>query len=67
MKFFLDENFPKAARGLLLSLGHECFDPRGTDLEGVSDSILLKEAWQMGGCHIDDRPGFFPYSGLPIP
>jgi hypothetical protein len=33
MKFFLDENFPKAAVGMLEEMGHEVFDLRGTDRE----------------------------------
>jgi len=28
MKFFLDENFPKAAFGMLEGMGHEVFDLR---------------------------------------
>ena len=44
MRFFLDENFPKAAISLLERAGHQCFDPRGTPLEGVEDDVLLEEA-----------------------
>ena len=29
MKFFLDENFPKSATGLLEGMGHKVFDLRG--------------------------------------
>lgn len=44
MTFFFDENFPKAASELLERFGHEWTDPRGTDLEGVNDSVLVEEA-----------------------
>ena len=37
MKFFLDENFPKAARALLAREGHESIDIRGTEKEGADD------------------------------
>ena len=48
MKFFLDENFPKAAAPFLEAQGHECFDPRGTELEGSDDDVLLAEARTVG-------------------
>jgi predicted nuclease of predicted toxin-antitoxin system len=44
MKFLLDENFPKAAVVLLRSSGHEVFDIRGTDDEGMEDDALFRKA-----------------------
>lgn len=44
MKFFLDENFPKAAVGMLEGMGHEVFDLRGTDREGSQDGDIFAEA-----------------------
>jgi hypothetical protein len=39
MKFFLDENFPKAAKALLHKAGHEVVDVRGTDREGSTRQL----------------------------
>jgi predicted nuclease of predicted toxin-antitoxin system len=44
MKFFLDENFPKAAVGMLEGMGHEVFDLRGTEREGSQDGDIFAEA-----------------------
>jgi predicted nuclease of predicted toxin-antitoxin system len=44
MKFLLDENFPKTAANFLGDHGHECFDVRGTELEGQDDAALVEEA-----------------------
>ena len=44
MKFFLDENFPKAAVGLLEGMGHEVFDLRGSGREGLPDPDIFAEA-----------------------
>jgi predicted nuclease of predicted toxin-antitoxin system len=46
MKFFLDENFPKAAVGMLKGMGHEVFDLRGTNREGSQDGDIFAEAQQ---------------------
>ena len=48
MRFFLDENFPKAAAGILEGMGHEVFDLRGTDREGSEDEDIFAEAQQHG-------------------
>ena len=59
MKFFLDENFPKAAGKLLESLGHEWFDPRGTDLQASEDSAFVREAKQLGAVILTTDRDFF--------
>jgi hypothetical protein len=41
MKFFLDENFPRAAAELLGVRGHECIDIRGTEKEGSEDAAIF--------------------------
>ena len=41
MRFFLDENFPKAACALLNQEGHEVIDIRGTEKEGATDDDLF--------------------------
>jgi predicted nuclease of predicted toxin-antitoxin system len=48
MKFFLDENFPKAATGMLEGMGHDVFDLRGTGREGAKDADIFTEAQQHG-------------------
>ncbi len=44
MKFLLDENFPKSAEKLLIELGYEVIDIRGTELQGIDDSRLFELA-----------------------
>ena len=46
MIFFLDENFPVAARELLSRRGHETMDIRGTQHEGSPDSTIFEMAQQ---------------------
>jgi predicted nuclease of predicted toxin-antitoxin system len=46
MNFLLDENFPKSAEKLLLDLGHEVIDIRGTELQGSDDFVLFRLAQQ---------------------
>ena len=41
MKFLLDENFPKSAEKLLIELGYEVIDIRGTEFQGIDDSRLF--------------------------
>ncbi len=59
MKFFFDENFPKAARGLLLDRGHEYYDTRGTEHEGAADSYIVEEAQRMGAVILTTDRDFF--------
>ena len=46
MNFLLDENFPKYAESLLLNLGHQVIDVRGTKLQGADDFRLFELAQQ---------------------
>ncbi len=50
MKFLLDENFPTAARPLLVSLSHEVFDFRDVGVEGSPDSVVV--AMAMSKCAV---------------
>ena len=43
MKFFLDENFPKAGANLLTSRGHDVIDIRGTPDEGADDRYVFEK------------------------
>ena len=44
MKILLDENFPKSAEKVLIELGHQVIDIRGTELQGVDDFRLFELA-----------------------
>jgi predicted nuclease of predicted toxin-antitoxin system len=59
MKFFLDENFPKAAVGMLQNEGHEVFDLRGTDREGARDAEIFAEAQRHGAIFLTTDRDFF--------
>jgi predicted nuclease of predicted toxin-antitoxin system len=59
MKFFLDENFPKSAAVLLGARGHECFDIRGTDMEGCDDIAIFRIAQQHAAVFLSTDRDFF--------
>ena len=42
MIFFLDENFPKKAKSILIKEGYSVFDIRGTDKQGLADKELFR-------------------------
>ncbi|MDT8392023.1 MAG: DUF5615 family PIN-like protein [Lentisphaeria bacterium] len=37
----MDENFPRSAADMLVAMGHEVLDVRGSEKEGVDDSALF--------------------------
>jgi predicted nuclease of predicted toxin-antitoxin system len=59
MKFFLDENFPKAAADMLEEMGHAVFDLRGTGREGSADRDIFAEAQQQGAVFLTTDRDFF--------
>lgn len=59
MRFFLDENFPKAAHGLLANLGHESFDLRGTPEEGLADAEISQKAQECDAVFLTTDRDFF--------
>lgn len=59
MRFMLDENFPKAAAAMLRSAGHEVFDIRGTDDEGIDDDALFQMAQKAGAVLLTTDRDFF--------
>ena len=59
MKFFLDENFPKAAHALLGNQGHEVFDLRGSPKEGISDRAIFQEAQLLKAVFLTTDRDFF--------
>jgi len=59
MRFFLDENFPKAARALLSREGHESVDIRGTEKEGSDDNDLFLMAQDVHAVLLTTDKDFF--------
>ncbi len=59
MTFLLDENFPKKAAEFLEDQGHTCHDPRGTELQGASDSTLIEQAQTLGAVLLTTDRDFF--------
>ena len=59
MKFFLDENFPKAAAALLVGRGHQVVDIRGTDQEGAADTAIFHMAQQQRAVFLTTDRDFF--------
>ncbi|RYD62422.1 MAG: hypothetical protein EOP83_14635 [Verrucomicrobiaceae bacterium] len=59
MRFLLDENFPKAAKGLLEEEGHEVFDFRGTPEEGIEDSSVFAPAQEHDAILLTTDRDFF--------
>lgn len=59
MRFFLDENFPKAAHTLLMELGHQVFDLRGTPEQGLPDREIFLKAQHHGAVFLTTDRDFF--------
>ncbi len=59
MKFFLDENFPKAGEDLLLSRGHSVVDIRGTNAEGACDNEIFERAQRERAVFLSTDRDFF--------
>ena len=59
MKFLLDENFPKSAEKLLLELGHQVIDIRGTELQGIDDFHLFEVAQENGAILLTTDRDFY--------
>lgn len=57
MKFFLDENFPKSATGMLEHLGHVVFDLGCA--EGSRDADIFDEAQKCGAIFLTTDRDFF--------
>lgn len=58
MRFFFDENFPKAAGPLLLVRGHEWVDIRGSENEGCDIAIFRLAQLQNAVFLTTDRDFF---------
>jgi predicted nuclease of predicted toxin-antitoxin system len=59
VKFFLDENFPRKALGLLQSLGNEVFDIRGSIDEGCDDTIIFQKAQESQSIFLTTDKDFY--------
>lgn len=59
MRFFLDENFPKAACAMLNQEGHEVVDIRGTEKEGATDADLFLMAQDCQATFLTTDKDFF--------
>jgi predicted nuclease of predicted toxin-antitoxin system len=59
MRFFLDENFPKAAHELLVRLGHEVVDIRGSADEGAEDGQIFEMAQRREAAFLTTDKDFF--------
>jgi len=59
MKFFLDENFPKASAVVLGELGHELLDLRGTEFEGATDEFIFQLAQNENAIFLTTDRDFF--------
>lgn len=67
MRFLLDENFPKAARPLLLGLSHEAIDFRDVGIEGSPDSEVVAMAISKGAVILTTDRDFFHTLGQQFP
>jgi len=59
MRFFLDENFPKAAHGFLAKRGHEVIDIRGSTDEGAEDPHIFEMAQHSRAVFLTTDKDFF--------
>ena len=59
MRFFLDENFPKAAASLISARGHQSVDIRGTDQEGADDDTIFQLAQEHAAVFLTTDRDFF--------
>jgi predicted nuclease of predicted toxin-antitoxin system len=59
MRFLFDENFPKSAAVFLQSSGHEVFDFRGSDDEGIEDSAVFQKAQDFQAVLLTTDRDFF--------
>lgn len=64
MRLYFDENFPKSGHELAERRGIECFDHRGTELEGIADSGLFDLAQQREAVLVTTDRDF--YHTIPI-
>ena len=59
MRFFLDENFPRAAADLLTSAGHDCSRALEHFPAGARDNVLFAKAQELNAIFITTDRDFF--------
>ena len=59
MRFLLDENFPRSTRQLLSAQGHECFEVRGSTLEGTADTFIIQKSIEIKAIILTTDRDFF--------
>lgn len=59
MKFYFDENFPRAACQLLEQFGHEWLDHRDSQFKGSSDADLMSEVRRNGAILLTTDRDFY--------
>ena len=59
MRFFLDENFPKSCGDILIKLGHQVFDIRGSNKEGSDDNTIFSLAQKNNSIFLTTDKDFF--------
>lgn len=59
MRFFLDENFPRAAAAQLAAAGHECTRALDCFSPGAADDELFARAQELGAVFVTTDRDFF--------
>jgi predicted nuclease of predicted toxin-antitoxin system len=67
MNFLFDENFPKAAREVLESAGHEVFDFRRIGIIGSTDEAIVRMALEKSAAILTTDRDFFHTMGRQYP
>mgnify|MGYP006370147675 CR=1 FL=1 len=67
MNFLLDENFPKSARAVLESAGHEVFDFRSLGIIGSPDEAVVRMALEKSAAILTTDRDFFHTLGRQYP
>jgi predicted nuclease of predicted toxin-antitoxin system len=67
MNFLLDENFPKSARAVLESAGHEVLDFRSLGIIGSPDEAVVRMALEKSAAILTTDRDFFHTLGRQYP
>lgn len=59
MRFLLDENFPLAAKSLLVGMGHEVHDTRLMGMRGQDDNQVIQVAQELQAVILTTDRDFF--------
>lgn len=67
MKFLFDENFPKTARAVLESAGHDVFDFRRLGVIGSPDEVIMRMSFENAAAILTTDRDFFHTLGRQYP